>query len=386
MFDISSILAVAIAGGVAWIATLALSTRAGSLGLLDHPHLVRKLHAAPTPVVGGIALSIGVVAAWMSGLAPAPPAGALVSFAMILALGVADDRRDLHWSVRFAGQAVAVLPMIFIDGLAIQSLGDLFGAGPLMLGPFAIPVTIFMALGAINALNMIDGSDGLAGGAAFASLVAIAAVAAVSGHRDLALLLAVIAAGVAGFLTLNVRFPWQPRAKAFLGNGGSELLGFVLAWAVIQLTQTPPAQAPGAAVAPILAPYLIGPVLVDCVAVMTRRMIAGRSPFAADTQHFHHMLQRAGASVTLVAATAAIGSLLFAGAGVAALALGASQTLLAAALVVVVTLQIFGLRLLERTPCFNGRLRARANLRKGAGLRNGPSLHSGAGLRNGVSK
>jgi UDP-GlcNAc:undecaprenyl-phosphate GlcNAc-1-phosphate transferase len=273
----------------------------------------------------------------------------LISFAMILALGVADDRRDLHWSVRFAGQAVAVLPMILIDGLTIRSLGDLLGNGPVMLGPLAVPVTVFMALGAINALNMIDGSDGLAGGAAFASLAAIAAVALVAGQGDLALLLAVVAAGVAGFLTLNVRFPWRPRAKAFLGNGGSELLGLVLAWAVIRLTQSP-----GSSVAPILAPYLIGPVLVDCVAVMTRRLIAGRSPFAADTQHFHHMLQRAGASATAVAATAVLGTLLFAAAGVTALALGAPHTLLAVALVLVAAIQIFGLRLLDRKPRAHG--------------------------------
>jgi UDP-GlcNAc:undecaprenyl-phosphate GlcNAc-1-phosphate transferase len=345
MSDISPMLAVAVAGGIAWIATRALSAWAGSLGLLDHPHLARKLHAAPTPVIGGVALSIGAVVAWVIGLAPPPPPGALISFALILALGVADDRRDLHWSVRFAGQAVAVLPMIFLDGLVIRSLGDLFGAGPVLLGPLAIPVTIFMALGAINALNMIDGSDGLAGGVALASLAAIATAAAVAGQGDLALLLAIIAAGVAGFLVLNLRFPWQPRARAFLGNGGSELLGFILAWAVIRLTQTP-----GSNVAPILAPYLIGPVLVDCVAVMTRRVIAGRSPFAADTQHFHHMLQRAGASVTAVAATAAIGTLMFAAAGAAALALGASQTLLALTLVAVVTIQIFGLRFLGRAP------------------------------------
>jgi UDP-GlcNAc:undecaprenyl-phosphate GlcNAc-1-phosphate transferase len=312
---------------VAWLAAQALVARAGAFGLVDHPHVERKFHARPTPTVGGLAVAAGVVVAWLLAPSSAPPPGALVSFALILALGLADDRLDLNWAFRFGGQAVALLPMMLLDGTVIHSLGHLLGSQELLLGPLALPVTLFMGLGAINALNMIDGADGLAGSLGLTALLVIAAVAGVTGQPQLAQQLLVCAAGLAGFLVLNVRTPWQPKARAFLGNAGSELLGLVLAWAVIRLTQAPEGTIP-----PILAPFLIGPALLDCMAVMLRRMAAGGSPFKADAQHFHHLLQRAGVSVTGVMVAAVLGALAFAGAALLAWRLGVAETVLAGAL------------------------------------------------------
>lgn len=341
MSNPASMVALVVAAAAAWAATRLLSAWAPHLGLLDHPSLDRKFHAFSTPVVGGLAIAVGVACGWTLSPPTDLPLGAIISFAAILALGVADDRSDLSWKVRFPLQALAVLPMMLIDGVVIRDLGSIFGGGALLLGPLAIPVTIFMALGAINALNMVDGLDGLAGGAALTALVGIMIAASLSGS-DLAGLLLVPVAAIAGFLLLNLRFPWQPRAKAFLGNGGSELLGLVLAWGVIRLTQDA-----GAVLPPVLAPYFVGPVLVDCVAVMLIRLMAGRSPFRADTGHFHHILRRAGLSVTAVVAIAVTATAAFAGAGVLAWRLGMSQTSLAISLVAVLAAYIAAQRALD---------------------------------------
>jgi UDP-GlcNAc:undecaprenyl-phosphate GlcNAc-1-phosphate transferase len=247
---------------------------------------------------------------------------------MLMALGVVDDRSDVHWSLRFLGQAIALLPMILIDGVVIHSFGNVFGGHPLLLGPLAIPVTLFMGLGAINALNMIDGADGLATSLGLTALVLTSAVAAISGQTSLAVTLLTMAAALAGFLALNLRTPWQPRAVAFLGNGGSDLLGLVLAWAVLRLTQ-----APEGTVAPVLAPFLIGPALLDCVAVMSRRLIGGRSPFRAASDHFHHILLRGGRSVSGVVGTAVGGALVFAFVPMLGWQLGMTETALALVLI-----------------------------------------------------
>lgn len=260
------------------------------LGLHDLPG-GRKQHDAPTSYVGGLFILLAVAASFLlfDRQSSMVATTFLVCSSLLMLVGLADDRFGLNWKTRIVAQATVTLIMIFIAGVQAENLGDVFGVADLRLGWLAIPFTIFIVVGVINALNMIDGSDGLAGGQALASLVLLSAFAFYAGNLDMVARLLTVAAAVTGFLVWNLRFPWQPRARIFLGNAGSMVLGFVIAWAAVRLTQN--YQHP---VSPVLGPWTIAIPLIDCVALMFRRMRQGRSPFQADRNHLHHLLLDAG--------------------------------------------------------------------------------------------
>jgi UDP-GlcNAc:undecaprenyl-phosphate GlcNAc-1-phosphate transferase len=181
-----------------------------------------------------------------------------------------------------------------------------------VLGGWAIPFTIFATVGVINAVNMCDGTDGLAGSLCLAALAMVGAAALYAGNNSLFTGLLPIMAAILAFLAFNMRFPWQRRAKVFMGNAGSAFLGFTIAWVVFRLTQN--AAHP---VSPVLAPWLLAPPLIDCLVLIARRLKLGRSPFSADRDHIHHLLLEAGFSpnavtmgLTLISVTIGLGAAL----------------------------------------------------------------------------
>ncbi len=261
------------------------------LGLVDSPG-GRKHHHAPTPVTGGVAM--WAVAVGIGFLMLDPPrsfAAFGVGAGIVTLVGLLDDRMDLPWWPRIGAQILAALAMLHIGDVRIEQLGSLFGGGVLELGALAIVFTVFAVVGIINAVNMIDGSDGLAGGLTLVSLVLLAVLAASSNHMVLLQLMMPLIGVVLAFLVFNFRFPWQRSARVFMGNAGSAFLGIAICWAAIRVTQTG-----SMPVAPILAPWIVAVPLIDCLVLITRRILSGSSPFAADRQHLHHLMLEAGFS------------------------------------------------------------------------------------------
>jgi UDP-GlcNAc:undecaprenyl-phosphate GlcNAc-1-phosphate transferase len=260
------------------------------LGLFDLPG-GRKQHAEPTSYIGGLFILIAVAVSFLAFDRQTTPAASsfLVCSALLAIVGLIDDRVGLSWKVRFGAQATAALIMIFAAGIQADNLGEVFGVQELRLGWLAVPFTVFVVAGVINALNMIDGSDGLAGGQVLVSVLLFVAFALYAGNTDMVARLLTVAAAVAGFLVWNLRFPWQPRARIFLGNAGSMVLGFIIAWSAVRLTQD--VRHP---VSAVLGPWTIAIPLIDCGTLMIRRYRQGRSPFEADRNHLHHMLLDAG--------------------------------------------------------------------------------------------
>jgi len=269
-----------------------------ALGLVDRPG-GRKLHLAPTPVTGGLAMWIAAVAIGFLMLDPPPSFAAFgVGAGIVTLVGLLDDRVDLPWWSRIGAQILAALAMLHIGDVRIHQLGALFGDGIVLLGPFAVAFTVFAVVGIINALNMIDGSDGLAGGLTLVSLALLAILAASSNHLVLLRLMMPLIGVVLAFLAFNFRFPWQRNARVFMGNAGSAFLGFAICWAAIRVTQSG-----STPVAAILAPWIVAVPLIDCLVLIARRMLHGRSPFAADRQHLHHLMLEAGFTHGQVALT-----------------------------------------------------------------------------------
>ena len=151
-------------------------------------------------------------------------------------------------------------------------------------------------VGIINAMNMIDGADGLAGMLGLAALAMLCAASVYAGNLMLAERVAVLCGALAGFLVWNLRFPWRPRARVFMGNAGSGFLGLVIAWVSFRLTQND-----GHPVNPVLALWLLPIPVMDTLVLIVRRLQEGRSPFAAGRDHIHHMMQDAGFGPTRAA-------------------------------------------------------------------------------------
>lgn len=269
-------------------AGLVLMRVAPALGLMDHPG-GRKDHASVTPLVGGLAIFVALVVSTAMG-----DVHWIVVFAAIWVViaGVADDRFEIPALPRFILQGLAALTMAYGAAVILHGVGNLVGLGPLNFGPLAIVMTVFCVVGVINAINMIDGVDGLSGSIAATAFAAYAYVAHESNLYPQTKTLLTLLAGTLGFLMLNMRLPWNPKARIFMGDTGSMLTGFMIAWFAVDLTM-----GDGRTFAPINALWVVMIPLCDCVSLMIRRRRAGRKMTAPDAEHLHHYFKARGFSI-----------------------------------------------------------------------------------------
>jgi UDP-GlcNAc:undecaprenyl-phosphate GlcNAc-1-phosphate transferase len=303
--------ALAFAGTVVLISIL--RRHASRYGLVDRPSN-RKTHSGEIPVVGGIALGCAFLAAVYFS---APDSGAFLPFAaacmVILLTGLLDDLKEFSSRSKFAGQIVAALLMVSWAGVYVTDLGDLLGAGDIALGNWAIPFTVFGVVGIVNAMNMIDGVDGLAGGIGIVAAAWLLAAALIVDPGYSAPVLATFSTAIAGFLVFNLRHAWRRRASVFLGDTGSMLLGFVLAWFAVDFSRQHESDFYA-----ISAVWILGLPIMDTLYLMGRRILRRQSPFQADRRHVHHTLVFMGLSETatswvLIAMSAAFGAVGFFG-------------------------------------------------------------------------
>jgi UDP-GlcNAc:undecaprenyl-phosphate GlcNAc-1-phosphate transferase len=267
---------------------------ASRVGLVDIPG-GRKRHHGAVPLTGGAGLFLGILCGILIIRPQIEGFGALASALTLLFItGLVDDHRDLPALVKLLLQICAAVIVVHADSARIGGLGNLFYAGPLNLGWFSEPFTVVCIVAYVNALNMSDGIDGLAGSVA---LVAIAALMVATGRRHFVAefqLLALFASGLLVFLVFNARHPLREKAGVFLGDSGSLLVGFFVAWAVIHVAVV---RQHGPIVTSSAALWIVGLPAIDLIVATTRRIIRRRSPFSADREHLHHILLAAGFSV-----------------------------------------------------------------------------------------
>ena len=260
-------------------------------GLLDHAG-GRKRHGGSIPVTGGVAVTLGFVATMLfSAPVLSQYAVLLVALALLATVGLLDDLGEVSPRGKLGAQILAALLMTSWAGNFLMSLGDLFARGPFELKNWGIPVTVFATVAVINGLNMLDGMDGLAGGLAFCVLAFFALFANLLDDLNAYKLLVVLLGALAGFLIFNLPHPWRGARRTFMGDTGSLVLGFVVAWFSIELTQRP-----GARVPPVVMLWVVGLVLLDLLTVTLRRIIRRRDPALPDRGHIHHVFLRRGYS------------------------------------------------------------------------------------------
>jgi UDP-GlcNAc:undecaprenyl-phosphate GlcNAc-1-phosphate transferase len=278
----------------------------------------RDVHTRPTPRLGGIAMFLGIVAAFAVAsfnpyyrlifANPGPVWAILGAALLIVVIGMADDIWDLDWMIKLAGQFLAAGLIAWL-GVQIYSLP--IGGLTVGSGWMSAAMTVFAIVLVMNAVNFIDGLDGLVAGV---SLIAngvfflygylLVREISPSDYFSLSLLISAVLCGVcAGFLPLN----WHP-AKLFMGDAGALLVGLMMATSAIAITgQMDPAFIEGpdrfgrtqliGAFIPIILPFAILVVpLLDFGLAVTRRLRAGKSPFSADRLHLHHRLLDMGHS------------------------------------------------------------------------------------------
>ena len=272
----------------------------------------RDVHTRPTPRLGGIAMFCGVVLAFIVAsflpffhvvfANPGPVLAILGACALTVAVGVADDIWDLDWTIKLAAQ-ILVASLVAWQGVQILSvpIGGITVGSPYV----SMIVTILLIVLVMNAVNFIDGLDGLVAGVAIIAnsvfliySYLLARLTSPSNYFNLASLIAAVLVGAClGFLPFN----WH-RARLFMGDAGSMLVGLLMATSAIAVTgQIDPNELGKSqllpAFLPIVLPFaiLLLP-LVDFGLAVIRRLAAGKSPFAADRKHLHHRLLDLGHS------------------------------------------------------------------------------------------
>jgi len=260
-------------------------------GLLDRPD-ARKQHDGAVPLIGGLSIFLGAFAALFLFLGPVNfPWTLFLPMLAILVLGVLDDRAELSVKVRIWVTGLTVLSLGFSQDLWLGELGDMFSTGPVVLSVWiSVPLTIFAVIGVINAVNMIDGIDGLAGSLSFLALGIFGVLAWGAGQLLEAWVAILFATATVPYLLCNLRVCGDHN-RVFMGDAGSMLLGFVIAWLALSLSQTRDAER---VIAPITALWIFALPLMDTVAIMLRRILKRQSPFAADREHLHHIVLRMG--------------------------------------------------------------------------------------------
>lgn len=252
------------------------------LQFVDMPN-ERKVHTKIVPRVGGLGMVVGSLLPLMLWL---PLDGALkaIGFGIIVLLifGVWDDRKDINFKLKFLGQILASILVVYWGGVCIKWLP--FFPSFTLPAFIGMPLTVFVLVAITNAMNLVDGLDGLAGGTTLLAFGLLGILAYFAGDTVTTMVSVAIIGSVLGFL----RFNSHP-ASIFMGDTGSQFLGFVVALLAIRLTQQV-----DVGLATTLPIILLGLPVCDTLMVMLVRHQQGKSLFKPDKNHIHHRLLASG--------------------------------------------------------------------------------------------
>lgn len=265
---------------------------ARSYGVVDVPDCTRHRHARVTPRLGGIAFALSFcVSAPFLQIESAVP---LAAFGALVALcGAFDDAASISPLKKLTLQVLtatgSALAGLRFDGLSF---------------PLSLALSVLFSVLLMNAQNLVDGLDGLSAALAIVSAVGMLSLSLSVGASGIAAILLLFIAAVSGFLPYNIK-----NAVTFMGDGGSQFLGYALGTFAILILNAATTNEPSGILLAIKLLICLALPLLDLLFSATRRILHGRSPFSADRGHLHHRLVDAGFSagtaVALLSASAA---------------------------------------------------------------------------------
>lgn len=308
----------AVSLAISWPLVRWLIGRGDQLGHVDQPGAEQhKQHDRAVPNVGGIGifaatagpLAAALIAGWVApveswsgvlapigehiaGLRRVTPMGAALvgALAVMHVMGRIDDRRGLSARVKLAVQLAVALVLVWGFDMRVLQFFDQYGA----VGTAAsIALSVLWIAIVTNAMNMLDNMDGLSAGVGAVIAAMYLAATIIGGQWFVAALCAVLLGALLGFLAFNF-----PPAKIFMGDGGSLVMGMLLAVISIRTTyfNSHDPVAPGAWYGLAMPLMVMAVPLYDFVSVTLIRLSRGRSPFVGDRNHFSHRLARKGLS------------------------------------------------------------------------------------------
>ena len=254
----------------------------GYLGLVDVSNR-RKVHVGSVPRIGGLAIITGALVPILMWVPLRDDMRAYIAGIVILAaFGVWDDRRNIDYRLKFLGQFLAVTVVVFYGGVVFERFPWVeTGVIPSYV---AVPFTLILLVGLTNAVNLSDGLDGLAGGITLLAVACLALLAYIADDEAVVLTSLAVMGATLGFLRFNT-FP----ARIFMGDTGSQFLGFTTGFLAVVVTNTS-----NRALSPVVPLLILGLPILDTFWVIVRRLAEGRSPFSPDRNHIHHKLLKMG--------------------------------------------------------------------------------------------
>lgn len=280
-----------------FIITMAISTIATPLirkiaihnKIMDIPKDDRRVHNRPVPLLGGLAIYISVIIGMLIRYnhMSLPYWGIILGSTVIVIGGFLDDKRELKPMYKLLFQISAVI-IVMLCGVKIDIITNPFSGTKLFLDLkyLSIPLTVLWIVGITNAFNLIDGLDGLSTGIGLIASVTLFIISILNGRVNTAVLTAILSGALLGFLPYN----FNP-ASIFLGDTGSQLIGFLLA--VISIEGAIKSATAFSLAVPILT---FGLPIYDTLFAIVRRKINGKPIAEGDKGHVHHRLLSLGFS------------------------------------------------------------------------------------------
>jgi|GEM_PF-142306 len=269
-------------------------------GLMDDPG-ERSSHSSKVPTLGGMGLfivfSLTILLLGVLADLTRPELLALSSLLaatlLLLIMGVKDDLVFMSPKKKLVGQLLAASMVIFLSDLRITHFFGLLGVGELPYW-FSVGFTFFVFILVINAMNLIDGIDGLAGAITIVASTVFGIFFLLNGQYLYSLLSFALIGAIIGFLNYNL----SNTKKLFMGDSGSLLIGFLLAYQGVCFLDihVQPTNSFAVPNAPIVLLAVLSYPLLDTLRVFSIRVRKGRSPFSADRNHIHHRLLDLGNS------------------------------------------------------------------------------------------
>ena len=274
---------------ISFVMTPPVKNFAEKVGAIDVPKDDRRVHNHPIPRMGGLAIFMGFVLSLIIFVPMSTKVSGLLIGAVIIAvMGGVDDIVSLNPWIKLAGQILAAYVCIR-SGIVFDEVSNINifqEATYVEVGWLSVPLTLLWIVGCTNAVNLIDGLDGLAVGVSAISSLTMLVVSLAVSEPVVSIILAALFGACIGFMPYNLN-----PAKIFMGDVGSQFLGFVLSTASIM------GLFKFHAIMTFIVPLLAMAVpLADTTFAFFRRILHGQSPFHADKKHFHHRLLETGLS------------------------------------------------------------------------------------------
>lgn len=254
------------------------------LNLVDIPNK-RKQHSKPTAYTGGIILSFIYVTAIEIFSVNIGNLNSIVAVGFLISIvGFIDDKYQLSISGKLSLQIIPIIYLIIIENLSLNQMGG-YDYFKLELNSFSMPFTLLSVIFLINSFNYFDGLDGTL---SFTTISVIIILYFLSSDQFVKLFLVILLLPLSIFLCFNFSIFKLP--KLFLGDSGSLLLGFIIAFTLIYIANQN-------MIHPILLAWSISIFVYEFLSINLIRLQNNKNIFTAGLDHLHHILFKKNKSI-----------------------------------------------------------------------------------------